>query len=64
MTLMEFKHCAPGRNGLTRNLPGDEAERFFALGFAIEQMHNNFKDLGAEWAGPSKEAERKNTRSY
>ena len=48
------------REGLTRSLPGDEAERFFALGFALEQMHNNFKDLKrcvAEWAGPSKEAE-------
>ena len=42
------------REGLTRNLPGDAAERFFALGFAFEQMRNNFKDLGrcvAEWAG-------------
>ena len=50
------------RDGLTQTLPGDAAERFFALGFAIEQMHNNLKDLGrcvAEWAGPSKEADRK-----
>ena len=50
------------RDGLTQSLPGDAAERFFALGFAIEQMHNNLKDLGrcvAEWAGPSKEADRK-----
>ncbi len=31
--------------GLTRSLPGDAAERFFALGFALEQMHSNFKDL-------------------
>jgi uncharacterized membrane protein YccC len=54
------------RDGLTRSLPGDVAERFFALGFALEQMHNNFKDLErcvAEWAGPSKEAERKNNQS-
>jgi uncharacterized membrane protein YccC len=33
------------REGLTRGLPGDVAERFFALGFALEQMHKNFKDL-------------------
>ncbi len=55
------------RDGLTRSLPGDEAERFFTLGFALEQMHDNFKDLErcvAEWAGPSKETERKNSQSY
>jgi uncharacterized membrane protein YccC len=41
------------REGLTRNLPGDAAERFFAIGFALEQMHQNFKDLHrcvTEWA--------------
>jgi uncharacterized membrane protein YccC len=41
------------REGLTRTLPVDAAERFFALGFALEQMHQNFKDLGervSEWA--------------
>jgi uncharacterized membrane protein YccC len=51
------------RDGLTLGLPGDEAERFFALGFALEQMRNNFKDLErcvTEWAGSSKEAERNN----
>ena len=50
------------RDGFTLDLPGDEAERFFALGFALEQMRNNFKDLKrcvAEWAGSSKEAKRK-----
>jgi uncharacterized membrane protein YccC len=31
--------------GLTRALPGDAAERFFAVGFALEQMHQNFRDL-------------------
>jgi uncharacterized membrane protein YccC len=54
------------RDGLTRSLPGDAAERFFALGFALEQMHDNFKDLErcvTEWAGPSKEAERNNSQS-
>ena len=43
------------REGLTQTLPSGEAERFFALGFALEQMHNNSKDLQrcvSEWAGP------------
>src|SRR5258706_11302801 len=38
--------------GLTRGLPGDVAERFFALGFSLEQMRPNLKDLErrfAEW---------------
>jgi len=44
-------------DGLTRTLPGDAAERFFALGFALEQVHQNFKDLNrcvAEWANPAR----------
>jgi uncharacterized membrane protein YccC len=50
------------REGLTRSLPGDAAERFFALGFALEQMRQNFRDLHrcvADWtqstgrAGPA-----------
>jgi uncharacterized membrane protein YccC len=48
--------------GLTRSLPGDAAERFFALGFAFEQMHSNFKDLArcvAERAGTSKSSKRR-----
>jgi hypothetical protein len=39
--------------GLTRNLPGDVLERFFALGFALEQMRQNLKDLErcvAQWS--------------
>jgi uncharacterized membrane protein YccC len=39
--------------GLTRGLPGDVAERFFALGFALEQMRQNLQDLCrcvAEWS--------------
>lgn len=39
--------------GLTRGLPGDAAERFFALGFALEQMRQNLSDLDrcvAEWS--------------
>jgi uncharacterized membrane protein YccC len=49
------------REGLTRSLPGDAAERFFALGFALEQVHSNFKDLErciAEWAGTSTPSKR------
>jgi len=56
--------AAVRRDGLTQNLPGDAAECFFAVGFALEQMHNNLKDLKrcvAEWAGPSKEAGRNNS---
>jgi hypothetical protein len=46
------------REGLTRALPGDAAERFFAVGFAFEQMHQNFRDLVRvvdEW-GPGEHA--------
>jgi uncharacterized membrane protein YccC len=45
------------REGLTRSLPDDVTESFFALGFALEQIRQNLKDLErcvAEWAGPSK----------
>jgi uncharacterized membrane protein YccC len=41
------------REGLTRGLPGDVAERFFALGFALEQMRQDLMDLGrcvAQWS--------------
>lgn len=53
------------RDGLTRNLPGDATENFFALGFALEQMHRNFKDLErcvTEWAGSSTDMERESER--
>jgi len=43
-------------DGLTRGLPGDAAERFFALGFSLEQMRQNLIDLErvvAEWADAS-----------
>ena len=33
------------QEGLTRSLPGDVAERFFAVGFSLEQLHQNFRDL-------------------
>jgi uncharacterized membrane protein YgaE (UPF0421/DUF939 family) len=39
--------------GLTRGLSADAVERFFALGFALEQMRQNLKDLArcvTEWA--------------
>jgi uncharacterized membrane protein YccC len=44
--------------GLTRALPGDAAERFFAVGFALEQIRQNFLDLERvvdEW-GPGERA--------
>ena len=49
------------RQGLTRSLPADVAERFFALGFVFEQMHHNVKDLErcvAEWTGSPAESGR------
>lgn len=59
------------RDGLTRNLPGDGAERLFALGFALEQIHRNCAELGerlTEWAAPRpaftwRRAGRSSTRS-
>jgi uncharacterized membrane protein YccC len=39
--------------GLTRGLAGDVTERIFALGFSLEQMRQNLKDLErcvAEWS--------------
>jgi uncharacterized membrane protein YccC len=54
------------REGFTRSLPADAAEHFFAIGFVLEQMHNNVKDLErcvAEWAGSPKEAGRDDSRS-
>jgi uncharacterized membrane protein YccC len=41
------------REGLTRGLPGDVVERFFAMGFVLEQMRQNLKDLErcvTEWS--------------
>jgi hypothetical protein len=32
-------------DGLTRDVPSDVAERFFTLGFSLEQMRQNLKDL-------------------
>jgi uncharacterized membrane protein YccC len=37
--------AAGRRDGLTRDLAADAAERIFALGFALEQLHQDFADL-------------------
>lgn len=50
--------------GLTRGVPGDVAERFFALGFSLEQMHQNLRDLercATDWAEPLAIPMRKST---
>ena len=47
--------------GLTRAVPSDVAERFFALGFSLEQMRQNLRDLErcvAEWADTRAKPER------
>jgi hypothetical protein len=39
-------------DGLIRGLPVDATERFFALGFSLEQMRQNLNDLSrchADW---------------
>jgi uncharacterized membrane protein YccC len=53
------------RDGLIRGLPVDAAERFFALGFSLEQMRQNLNDLSrchADWceAAATKPAAAKN----
>jgi uncharacterized membrane protein YccC len=51
--------AAMRHEGATRELPGEAAERFFAMGFALEQVHRNFRDLErvvTEW-GPAVETE-------
>jgi uncharacterized membrane protein YccC len=45
--------------GLTRALSADAAEHFFAVGFALEQMHDNLADLRRvvrEWSAQPDEA--------
>jgi hypothetical protein len=47
------------REGATRSLAVNAMESLFALGFAFDQMRNNFRDLErcvAEWAGVPKQA--------
>jgi uncharacterized membrane protein YccC len=54
------------REGLLRDLPGDAVERFFALGFALEQLHRDFRDLEQcirEYARSTRAASRKGTNS-
>jgi hypothetical protein len=49
--------AAVRRKGLTLNLSEDAAERFFAFGFALEQMHQDIQDLvrcTIEWASTMK----------
>ena len=51
--------AAMRQEGVTRALPGEVTERFFATGFALEQMHQNLIDLQRvvrEW-GPAIEEE-------
>ncbi len=33
------------REGLTQGVPGDTVERIFAMGFALDQLRRNFRDL-------------------
>jgi uncharacterized membrane protein YccC len=45
--------AAVRQDGLIRGQPSDTAERFFALGFSLEQMHQNLSDLDrvvGEWS--------------
>jgi uncharacterized membrane protein YccC len=45
--------AAVRQDGLIRGQPSDTAERFFALGFSLEQMHQNLCDLDrvvGEWS--------------
>jgi hypothetical protein len=51
--------AAVRRDGLVRGQPGETAERFYALGFSLEQMHQNLADLDrvvGEWADKSASA--------
>jgi uncharacterized membrane protein YccC len=48
--------AAVRRDGIVRGQTGDMAERFFALGFSLEQMHQNLGDLDrvvGEWSEAS-----------
>jgi hypothetical protein len=57
--------AAVRQDGLIRGQPADTAERFFAIGFSLEQMHQNLCDLDrvvGEWSeaaadGPVRVAE-------
>lgn len=48
--------AAVRQDGLIRGQPSDTAERFFAIGFSLEQMHQNLCDLDrvvGEWSEAS-----------
>ena len=52
------------REGLTRDLPVDALESLFALGFALDQLHRDFRDLEqcvTEYAGSTMGRGRKGT---
>jgi hypothetical protein len=60
----EAEIAALRREGLLHDLPGDAVERFFALGFALEQLHLDFRDLGqcvSEYARSAMGTSRKGT---
>ena len=42
----EVEVAAVRADGLTKELPADRIEPFFALGFALDQLQQNFGDLG------------------
>jgi uncharacterized membrane protein YccC len=44
------------REGLTRNLSADAVGRLFAVGFALEQMHRDLRDLGQRMAEVARRA--------
>jgi hypothetical protein len=54
--------------GLTRGLSAEAAERFFALGFALEQMRQDLKDLErceTEWAErPTRAADQPKVQAF
>ncbi|OKO79598.1 membrane protein [Bradyrhizobium sp. NAS80.1] len=55
VALQHYAEAVAGvrQDGLIRGHPGDTAERFFALGFSLEQMHQNLCDLDrvvGEWS--------------
>jgi len=55
VALQHYAEAVAGvrQDGLIRGQPGDTAERFFAIGFSLEQMHQNLCDLDrvvGEWS--------------
>jgi uncharacterized membrane protein YccC len=57
----EAEIAAIRREGLMRSMSGDALEHLFTLSFALEQLHQHFKDLKqwvTEWARPARVAHR------